>query len=175
MHECNPAGNQSSNTFNCTTYHAASNAACIAALLCLQQEEYAVLNLAFYEFLVLGLSMWAYGIRVDPHMGSKFAFKDLKEDLYKLNLQVPVGLHKTQWGAVTDYFLFSAPVLTGIMYLLGAEVLHTKVPIYILMLVVFLVLTERFYQVSGIHLMVVVAAVALCECSSSYSTACEKI
>jgi len=50
-------------------------------------------------------------------------------------------------GDGVDFFLLAAPVLTLGLYAMGAEVLHSKVPIYINMAAIFVALTYRFWKV----------------------------
>jgi hypothetical protein len=50
-------------------------------------------------------------------------------------------------GDATDTFLLAVPALTVALYGLGAAQIHTKVPIYIEMSVIFVALTYRFWQV----------------------------
>jgi hypothetical protein len=51
------------------------------------------------------------------------------------------------FGDAADTFLLAVPALTVALYSLGAAQIHTKVPIYIEMSVVFAALTYRFWQV----------------------------
>ena len=50
-----------------------------------------------------------------------------------------------------DAALLASPWLAGVLYLLGASVIHTKVPIYILLSFEYAVLTYRFYKVCARH------------------------
>jgi hypothetical protein len=50
-------------------------------------------------------------------------------------------------GDATDTFLLAVPALTVALYGLSAAQIHTKVPIYIEMSVIFVALTYRFWQV----------------------------
>lgn len=51
-------------------------------------------------------------------------------------------------GDAVDTFLLAVPALTVALYGLGAAQIHTKVPIYIEMSLIFAALTYRFWQVS---------------------------
>jgi hypothetical protein len=62
-----------------------------------------------------------------------------------VNAQQPAGGFSL--GDTTDTFLLAVPALTVALYGLGAAEIHTKVPIYIEMSVIFVALTYRFWQV----------------------------
>jgi hypothetical protein len=83
-----------------------------------------ILNLAFYVFLILGLSLWATGIQ-------------LRSEVDK----------RSPTAGVLDTFLMAAPLLTGGLYLWGASVIHSKLPIYFVMFVVLGRLTWNLYKV----------------------------
>jgi hypothetical protein len=52
-------------------------------------------------------------------------------------------------GDKVDFFLLATPFATLGLYGLGAEVLHSKVPIYIMMSAIFAALTYRFWKVGA--------------------------
>lgn len=83
-----------------------------------------ILNLAFYVSLISGLSLWATGIQLRSEVDKRSAM-----------------------AGVLDAFLLAAPVLTGGLYLWGAAVIHSKLPIYFVMFVVLGRLTWNLYKV----------------------------
>lgn len=50
-------------------------------------------------------------------------------------------------GDGVDFFLLATPIATLGLYGLGAELIHSKVPIYIMMSAIFAALTYRFWKV----------------------------
>lgn len=114
-------------------------------LLCCLQEEYNILNLAFYFFLNNGLSLWAFGLRINKHSDATTpASPFLSPDCIPAAALAKPGFNL---GDLADYFLLAVGPLTLGLYYLGAAELHTKVPIYIMMSTIFSVLTWRFWQV----------------------------
>jgi hypothetical protein len=116
-------------------------------LLVAWQEEYNILNMAFYVFLNSGLSLWAFGLRINEGsdlLTSSTPFTDGKLLPTTDGTSAPSS---PNLGDVMDYFLLGAAPLTLLLYYLGASEFHTKVPIYIMMSAIFAVLTSRFWQV----------------------------
>jgi hypothetical protein len=142
------------------------------------KEEYNILNLAFYFFLNSGLAAWAFGLRIrEPHppasdgsapkAGLKWLAGTDAITPATPFLQAPPGPaaaapvpFEGTTGAVkaagglnlgdgVDFFLLAAPLATLGLYGLGAEVLHSKVPIYIMMSAIFAALTYRFWKVGA--------------------------
>eukprot|EP00884_Botryococcus_braunii_P015806 jgi/Botrbrau1/2909/Bobra.0036s0047.3 len=85
------------------------------------QEEYMIMNYAFYFFLTLGTALWAVGIEVDDDGDGKYSDK-------------------------VNTALLLCPALVAGLYYLGAAVIHTKVPIYILLSFQYAILTYRFWK-----------------------------
>lgn len=128
-------------------------------------EEYNIQNLAFYFFLNSGLSAWAFGLRlstgtdtVTPATPFLQATPATAAAISTRNSSTLAGTRGTAAqgssagsgltaGDFVDFFLLATPVLTLALYGLGAEVLHSKVPIYVTMSAIFSVLTYRFWQV----------------------------
>eukprot|EP00775_Hariotina_reticulata_P002355 gene2355-2661_t len=108
------------------------------------KEEYNILNMAFYVFLNSGLSLWAFGLRINEGSdqltsGTPFTSKLLPA--------ADDGSPGFNIGDAMDYFLLATAPLTLLLYYLGASEFHTKVPIYIMMSTIFAILTSRFWQV----------------------------
>jgi len=136
------------------------------------KEEYNIMNLSFYFFLNSGLAAWAFGLRIRespassaPTAGRWLAGTDAVTPATPFVQALPaapaagapalaggkgagpkagLGLNL---GDGVDFFLLAAPLATLGLYGLGAEVLHSKVPIYIMMSTIFTALTYRFWKV----------------------------
>ncbi|KAK9808670.1 hypothetical protein WJX72_001717 [[Myrmecia] bisecta] len=87
------------------------------------QEEYMILNFAFYFFLSAGTSLWAYGVQPEGKGASPRSLADK-----------------------ADVALLAAPVLMAVIYALGAAVTHTKVPMYIVLSLQYAILTWRMFE-----------------------------
>jgi len=118
------------------------------------KEECNILNMAFYFFLNSGLSAWAFGLRLDSGndtitSATPFLQQNTSEATRSQEGKRQADVQQAQLnvGDAVDYFLLAAPALTIGLYALGAEVIDSKVPIYIMMSAIFAVLTYRFWQV----------------------------
>ncbi|KAL2629379.1 hypothetical protein R1flu_014065 [Riccia fluitans] len=104
------------------------------------QEEYHVLNFVFYFFFMLGIACWANGIKS------------------KRSNSAPPQM--SCWETLVDGLLFISPLIVTLVYGASSTIKYncpkpelcsglepTKLPIYILMAVEFLVLSIRLYKI----------------------------
>jgi hypothetical protein len=135
------------------------------------KEEYNILNLAFYFFLNSGLAAWAFGLRIrEPQNPASTTESESSpkaaqgwlagtdaitpatpflQASHQLEATVTKAARGLNLGDGVDFFLLAAPLATLGLYGLGAEVLHSKVPIYIMMSAIFAALTYRFWKVGA--------------------------
>lgn len=102
--------------------------------------------MSFYVFLNSGLSLWAFGLRINEGSDQLTSGTPFTSKLLSATKESP-GINI---GDIMDYFLLATAPLTLLLYYLGASEFHTKVPIYIMMSTIFAILTSRFWQVSVI-------------------------
>lgn len=136
------------------------------------REEYNILNMGFYFFLNSGLAAWAFGLRInEPELPASSPTAVDRPWLHGTDAVTPAtpflqaspqpilltaeaavkarpSTRNLNLGDGVDYFLLAAPMLTLGLYGAGAEVLHSKVPIYVMMSAIFAALTYRFWKVS---------------------------